>query len=287
MAILFMYFGGNLTFKRPVIDESTLIVDFTHIAEKTKAPLKSHQPVVQKKAEVKKAQPEKPQEPREQKQQTLDNATPEKPKEKVKEPVKEQKPETPSKEAIKKPEKKDKPKPVPAKKKDTPKDKNKKPAPQNNKSKPVQRNLDAKDMKSQKGAKNAIDDILDDVKDEESLDDPLDHISADESAETFTVSEIAALKAHISKCWNVHAGAKDARNHVVDIEIHLSPEGYVKQASILDKARMQQDPFYRVSAQAAQRSLLDEDCNPLPIPKSSAYEKWKVITFRFDPKEMF
>lgn len=155
-------------------------------------------------------------------------------------------------------------------------------------------NVNNKDKKTTEGKKKdqvkkeTLDDLLTPQKttDSQQNSKSTQSVNAQKEGPAFTVSEIAKLKAHISKCWNVHAGAKDAKEHVVDVDIHFSPEGFVEKAEIVDKKRMLQDPFYRVAAETAQRSLLDPDCNPFPIPKSD-YKRWADITFRFDPKDMF
>jgi TolA protein len=142
------------------------------------------------------------------------------------------------------------------------------------------------DKKSDKKKKQSLDDLLKDDKPKKGGKKSKTGAQAEEVSDAFTASEIAILRSHIAKCWNVHAGAKGAKDHVVDIEIHISEDGTVKKADIVDKERMKADPFYRVAAETAQRSLLDPECNPLPIPDSD-YQKWKEITFRFDPKDMF
>lgn len=155
--------------------------------------------------------------------------------------------------------------------------------------------LDNKDKKTvdskkkdPKKKQETLDDLLGEPKDnkQKKQNQSVMGVNAQKTDIAFSTSEIAKLKAHISRCWHVHAGAKNAKEHIVDIDIHMTEEGFVEKADIVDKGRMASDPFYKVAAETAQRSLLAPDCNPLPIPKSD-YKNWADITFRFDPKEMF
>ncbi|HCU06731.1 MAG TPA: hypothetical protein DIC42_04015 [Holosporales bacterium] len=278
--LLFMFFGLDVSYQNPIVEENTLVVDFAQLGPKTAAPIKLEVPEGEQKQ--KKTPQKEIKEPVEKKEKT-DTATLEsdrqKSREKVDQPTektpkpKEEKDSVNLKKPTKEKQKVEKKKEEIKKKKNASKQR-------------AQMNLDAKHDKSQKGKKSSLDDMLDDLMDDKAKDSKTSHAGAPETAELFTASEISILRAHISRCWNVHSGAMGAKHHVVDVEIHLSKDGFVQSAQVVDKARMKSDPYYRVSAETAQRSLLDDECNPLPIPASS-YDKWKVITFRFDPKDMF
>lgn len=278
IVLLFMFFGLDISYKKTIVDDNTMIVDFTQLGPKTAAPIKLDVPEVEKKQ--KQTPQKKITEPVEQKEKT-DTAAKEndhkKNKEKVDKPTEKTPKPSEEKEGVnlnkKKPTKKPEKKQEIQKKKSASKQR-------------AQVNFDAKHEKNQKGKKVNLDDMLDDLIDDKAKDAKSSKAGAPDTAETFTASEISILRTHISRCWNVHSGAMGAKHHVVDVEIHLSKNGFVQSTRVLDQARMKNDPYYRVSAETAQRSLLDDECNPLPIP-SSSYEKWKVITFRFDPKDMF
>ncbi|CAO5678847.1 MAG: hypothetical protein NEHIOOID_00991 [Holosporales bacterium] len=147
-------------------------------------------------------------------------------------------------------------------------------------------NLDNKDKKNAKGNKNAktksMDDLLDDKGTQSSKAKGNVGAQAEEIGDSYTAREVSLLRAHISKCWNVQAGAKDAKNHIVPIEIHIDHEGYVKKAEIVEKDKMRADPFYRVAAENAQRSLFDPECRQFPD-----FARDKEFIFNFNPKEMF
>jgi outer membrane biosynthesis protein TonB len=103
------------------------------------------------------------------------------------------------------------------------------------------------------------------------------------SDQPLTMSEIDAIRQQISRCWNIPAGARDAENLVVEIRAMFNPDGSVARAEILDTGRMASDPFYRAAAESAYRAVLQ--CSPLQMPPKK-YNVWKIVTLRFNPKEM-
>ena len=95
----------------------------------------------------------------------------------------------------------------------------------------------------------------------------------------------AAVKNQLTPCWNIPAGAKDAHRMKVGVRIQLNPNGSLRvQPHVLDRSRMQSDPFYRAVAESAVRTLLHPRCMPLKLPQAQ-YDLWKDITFNFDPSE--
>ena len=99
-----------------------------------------------------------------------------------------------------------------------------------------------------------------------------------------TINLIDLVKRQIQECWSLPAGAKEAENLVVDIQVALDPDGTVRQVRIVDAARMEQDSFFRAAAESARRAVLK--CSPLKLPPET-YQQWKTMTLTFDPKEMF
>lgn len=101
--------------------------------------------------------------------------------------------------------------------------------------------------------------------------------------EPVSMTEIDMIRAQIYKCWNIPAGAKDARDLVVPIRVRLQPDGTVIGADIVDSLRYSTDSFYRAAADSARRAVLL--CSPLKAPPSK-YDSWKEMTLRFNPKDM-
>lgn len=178
-------------------------------------------------------------------------------------------------------ESKNKPKIIPTKPKDKQEKANK------NKSNTNKALVNLQEINSQKKAINGnkakinsfIDNVLADGEHEN------DGINAEEIGETLTATQIDLIRQTIRKCWHFPAGLKDADTLVVDIQMELDPNGYVKKAKIVDQKRMQSDSAFRTAAENAYRAVLDPECNPLPLPKEK-YEEWKDLELSFNPKDL-
>jgi len=103
-----------------------------------------------------------------------------------------------------------------------------------------------------------------------------------------TASELDALASEVLRqltpCWNIPAGARDARDLVVEIKASVSPDGTVRQATIVDQGRMG-DPLYRAAAESARRTFFNPTCTPLKLP-ADKYEVWKDLVVDFNPKDI-
>jgi outer membrane biosynthesis protein TonB len=94
-----------------------------------------------------------------------------------------------------------------------------------------------------------------------------------------------AINQQITPCWKIQAGARDAANMSVAVNIRLNPDGSLSGVTkIEDTVRLGRDPFFRAVAESAQRALRDPACMPLKLPYEN-YDLWKNIIFTFDPKE--
>ena len=98
-------------------------------------------------------------------------------------------------------------------------------------------------------------------------------------------SEMGALQRQLAQCWNIPAGAKDAQNLAVDLDVEVGPDRVVTKVAIVDQGRLGSDPIYRAAAMSAQRALRMPQCTPLELP-ADKYDEWKSMTLHFDPKEM-
>ena len=307
---LFFLFGLPNPFKSKTIDSQPLLIDFVQIAEKSAAPVLTPKSVQESKAPEKEEVPEPEPAPQEQAEQM---PTEQPVKEREPEPVKEEplqkEPEPtvdedaeplpelkPKKkpEPEKKPEPK-KPEPPKEKKEDTPKADltpakvKKRPTPSKPKAlQTLDKKLDSildntDDKPKKKKASKSFDDVLDALeKDGEA---GIKGAPAQSVSDTLTGSEIDAIRRTIYKCWIVPAGARGAKDLVVDVDMSVAPDGTVTKASVSDKSRMS-DPAYRTAAESAVRAVLDPACNPLPIPEDK-YEQFKELTLSFNPKDMF
>ncbi|MBT6140153.1 MAG: energy transducer TonB [Rhodospirillaceae bacterium] len=100
-----------------------------------------------------------------------------------------------------------------------------------------------------------------------------------------SISEIDAVRRQISQCWNIPAGAKDAQDLVVDIQVEMNPDASVRSAKVVDGARMNGDQFFRTAAESAMRAVLNPRCNPLRLPLDK-YQTWKNFTIGFNPRDV-
>jgi outer membrane biosynthesis protein TonB len=98
-------------------------------------------------------------------------------------------------------------------------------------------------------------------------------------------SEVDLIREQIARCWNVPAGARDAKDLVVEIRVAVDPDGTVRQATIVDQARLGSDPFFRAAAESARRAFFNPLCRPLRLPPDK-YAIWKDLVVDFSPKDI-
>ncbi|MBA4118412.1 MAG: hypothetical protein C0514_05930 [Candidatus Puniceispirillum sp.] len=100
-----------------------------------------------------------------------------------------------------------------------------------------------------------------------------------------TISEMDALRQHITKCWNLPAGAMNGSDLVVPVRVWMNIDGTVRDAKLVNPISSSANPYYRTAAESALRAVKDERCQPFPIPKQK-YEQWKVFVIDFNPKDL-
>jgi len=87
----------------------------------------------------------------------------------------------------------------------------------------------------------------------------------------------------MQRCWNIPAGAKDAAALVITVVASFAPDGSLISAKSDDVNSS--DPFRRAAAESAVRAL--RTCSPYTsLPSIAAYEQWRDIDLRFNPKEI-
>jgi hypothetical protein len=100
-----------------------------------------------------------------------------------------------------------------------------------------------------------------------------------------SASEVDMIREQISRCWNIPAGARDAKDLVVEIRVAVLPDGTVQQATIVDQGRAAADPFFRAAAESARRAFFNPLCRPLRLPPDK-YELWRDMVVDFSPKDV-
>jgi outer membrane biosynthesis protein TonB len=102
------------------------------------------------------------------------------------------------------------------------------------------------------------------------------------TALTLSQSEIDALRAQIRRCWNPPAGAADAQNLRVEMNVKLRLDGSLAaQPVLLERGT---SPYFQVFAESALRAV--ERCQPYSLP-AAKYEVWKDIDLGFRLDDMY
>ena len=138
-----------------------------------------------------------------------------------------------------------------------------------------------------------MDDLVNSIVDDSIADDslssdesePFKGAPADRIGAQITATDIDAIRQKIAQCWIVPIGGREARDLVVDVRMNIAQDGTVQRAEVVNRDRIS-DPTFKAAAESAERAVLDPACNPLPLP-ADAYDKWKVLTLRFNPKDMY
>ncbi len=99
-----------------------------------------------------------------------------------------------------------------------------------------------------------------------------------------SASELDMIREQIARCWNIPAGARDAKDLVVELRVQVGPDGMVQQATIVDRGRLA-DPFFRAAAESARRAFFNPLCRPLRLPPDK-YAIWKDMIVDFSPKDL-
>ena len=97
------------------------------------------------------------------------------------------------------------------------------------------------------------------------------------------VDVIDRLRLHLKDYWSPPPGAAGNDSLIVDIIVVIDRESNVLKAEIKDRLRMSLDKYFKASALAAQRAMVDS--SPLPIPHNPNGQRREFI-FEFDPAFM-
>ncbi|GAB1583221.1 cell envelope integrity protein TolA [Phyllobacterium phragmitis] len=96
-------------------------------------------------------------------------------------------------------------------------------------------------------------------------------------------SEMDALRGQIARCWNVPAGAADAKGLRVTVKMRLTEAGEIEGAPEVVSGGGDSG-IGRVAAESARRAVIR--CAPYNLPRDK-YDAWADVIVNFDPSEMF
>lgn len=98
------------------------------------------------------------------------------------------------------------------------------------------------------------------------------------------MSEIDAVRSQFVKCWNLPAGARDAHELRLTLDVRVRIDGSVISADLADdKGRYYNDGFFRAAVDSAIRAVYR--CSPLKGLPANKYETWKYLQLTFDPRD--
>ncbi len=99
------------------------------------------------------------------------------------------------------------------------------------------------------------------------------------------MSEIDAIRQQFVQCWNIPAGAKNAHDLSVILNVRLAKTGEVISVELAkNQGRYYNDPFFRAAADSAMRAV--RRCSPLRNLPWHKYESWKFLEINFDPHDL-
>ena len=97
------------------------------------------------------------------------------------------------------------------------------------------------------------------------------------------MTELDLIRRQLAACWNVPAGARDAKDLYVDVKVEMNPDATVKSAKVTGSSGM--GSYKRAAEDSALRAVQNPRCSPLKLPLHR-YDQWKTITIRFDPQHI-
>lgn len=106
-----------------------------------------------------------------------------------------------------------------------------------------------------------------------------------ELSDVLTVSQMDAVRRHISRCWNIAAiqGARDLDKIVVKTQLTMNPDRTIKNFRITGGTG-QYSPFYNRMVETIERLFQRPDCQTLPLP-AGQYSQWQQFQLSFSLKD--
>jgi colicin import membrane protein len=106
---------------------------------------------------------------------------------------------------------------------------------------------------------------------------------ASATAARLSGSEIGALRARISQCWNPPVGVDSAQDVMVVFRVLFNEDGTVKAGPDVVGGKL--NPAGPVFAESAKRAILE--CQPYTMLHKETYNDWRDIELAFNLRDMF
>jgi len=118
---------------------------------------------------------------------------------------------------------------------------------------------------------------------EQDVESTADH-AANNISDVLSITELDLIRRQLAACWNVPAGARDAKDLYVDIKVEMNPDATVRSAVVTGSSGSE-GSFAKAAADSALRAVKNPQCSPLKLPLDR-YDQWKTIEIRFDPQNI-
>ena len=100
------------------------------------------------------------------------------------------------------------------------------------------------------------------------------------STDKFSKPELAALKAHLDKCWSAPAGIAQGEHLMVTMRVSLTRQGALTDdPSLIQASASRHGPALVKSAAQALKS-----CQPFSMLPAKKYKDWKTLDLNFSPR---
>lgn len=101
-----------------------------------------------------------------------------------------------------------------------------------------------------------------------------------DAAAKLATEEIAALRAHLQRCWNPPPALASAQKLKVVLRIALAPDGALAEdPSLVEASASAHGPALVATATSALRK-----CQPYSFLPAAKYEEWKLLDLSFSPR---
>ena len=100
-----------------------------------------------------------------------------------------------------------------------------------------------------------------------------------DAAAKLSREEVAALRAHLQRCWNPPAAVADTQKLKVVLRVSLAPNGALTEnPTLVEASASAQGPALVATATSALRK-----CQPYSFLPAAKYEEWKLLDLSFSP----
>lgn len=111
-----------------------------------------------------------------------------------------------------------------------------------------------------------------------------ENASEGENAAPISYTERESIIGQIAKHWSIPAGARNAEDLIVKLQLSIARDGTVYHVEVVDQSRYRSDSIFRAAADSASSAAYN--ASPLQYLPPAKYNRWKTILLTFNPKDM-